>query len=92
VAGFAQDTNGRDSFVIIGAFNLLLIRCKHYLSCWSLSIPCGRQPDRHPLETSLPTAVGASTLPKCHMRIAKRRMLATTATFFFLGFFALIRS
>ncbi len=92
MTGDAQDTNGRDSFVIIGGFNLLLIRCRHYLSCWFLLISCGRQPDRHPLETSLPAADGTSALPKCHMRTANRRMLATTAIFFFLGFLALIRS
>ena len=89
MTGFAQDANGRDSFVIIGAFILLLIRLEHHLSGQFARLYLAED---HPVAATRGTADSGSRLPRCHMRTASRRMLATTAIFFFLGFLVLIRS
>jgi hypothetical protein len=104
VTGGAQDANGRNSFVIIGRSILLSLRFGYYLA-WAffgfqmVALFCfGPLPGQTRPMPTYPLAVGvmapstSASRPRCHIQIASRRMLATTAIFFFLGFFVLMRS
>jgi hypothetical protein len=104
VTGGTQDTNGRNSFVIIGRSILLSLSFGYYLAwCFlgfqmvahfcSGALPGQTRPTpTYPLAASGKAPETSTSRPRCHIQIASRRMLATTAIFFFLGFLALMRS